>query len=138
MTYFGGRIFLLPFQSTTSGEGQSLALLHTPDMITCTELNSVLTDKEVFAVGRYKDPKIFPLSAEAVGRILKRHRNPDKVERYQTGGLNIYKASIDGDNGTSQLQAGNFLFSIPITLVERYLPKTCGYFNFPGRPATVP
>lgn len=106
-------------------------------MLTCEETGLVLTSGNIFAAGRYKDPKKFPLSPKALEQIPKKHRNPNKVERYQTGGLNIYKAVISGENGTSELEAREFLFSIPIELVEKDLPKTSSCFNFPGRVATV-
>lgn len=102
-------------------------------MIKCAETGSDLKPgDEVFALGRKGDPHKFPLSAEAVKKIPRKVRNRDKTEDYRSGGLNIYKARIEGENGTSELVDEDFNFSLPLAQVD--LLKTASKnFNFPDR-----
>lgn len=102
-------------------------------MIKCSETGSDLKQGEkVFALGRKGDPHKFPLSAEAVRKIPRKVRNRDKTEDYRSGGLNIYKARLEGENGTSELVDEDFDFSIPLAHVG-LLETASKNFNFPDR-----
>ncbi|HEU5114868.1 MAG TPA: hypothetical protein VFT82_03825 [Candidatus Paceibacterota bacterium] len=103
-------------------------------MIECEETGAqIAPGTKVFAVGRRKDERHrFPLSEQVIKKIPRKVRNPIKVEVYQTGGVNIYEAEIHGENGTSEVIAHQFLFSIPLEEVEKLLPKTSKRFNFPA------
>lgn len=104
-------------------------------MIKCSETGVELTaSSKVFALGRRGDVHRFPISAEVVNKVIpKKIRNPKKVEEYRTGGINFYHAQIVGQNGSSELQAYEFAFSVPLAHVDLIKKATEFNFNFPDR-----
>jgi hypothetical protein len=104
-------------------------------MLTCTERNIPLASGQpVFAASREGCNAYSPLSQEFVDAIPKNLINPKVRERYKTGGINLYRARVVGENGDSTLEflhEDDFVGSISISNVPKVFKNVIEKFLFP-------
>ena len=105
-------------------------------MLTCTEKGiPIASGQPAFAASREGDNSYSPLSSEFVDSIPPKLIDRKKRERYKTGGINIYRAKVVGDNGDSTLNflhEPDFVGSISFGNVNKVFRNVIEKFNFPA------